>query len=147
MERPRGETGAERGGGQAGWVGTRSSGLVGVGRSVLAGDLSSRSSALEPSRARPPESPLAFASAIENVETPILVRVSFSRNDYLLREPNPLMAKDKSKKAAAASAVSDAALKLTADKKALDPALASLFATSVSSKISHTRVATFSSCF
>ncbi|KAK0654381.1 Nucleolar protein 12 [Lasiodiplodia hormozganensis] len=41
------------------------------------------------------------------------------------------MAKDKSKKAAAASAASDAALKLTADKKALDPTLASLFATSV----------------
>ncbi|KAL1631406.1 Nucleolar protein 12 [Diplodia seriata] len=41
------------------------------------------------------------------------------------------MAKDKSKKAAAAPAASDASLKLTASKKAIDPTLASLFATSV----------------
>ncbi|OJD29267.1 nucleolar protein 12 [Diplodia corticola] len=41
------------------------------------------------------------------------------------------MAKDRSKKPAAAPAASDASLKLTASKKAIDPTLASLFATSV----------------
>lgn len=50
------------------------------------------------------------------------------------------MAKDKTtKKAAAASGASPAALKLAASKKALDPSLASLFATSVSPKISISR--------
>lgn len=88
-----------------------------------------------PTARKPASAPSAIEKSKRRSPSPRAFLCACPSNYFALRNTTQ-MAKDKSKKAAATSAASAASLNLAAHKKAIDPTLASLFATSVSTKIS-----------